>query len=111
MLAVLADLRVRGGDSTLVEAKRAGGGVPNLAETLCAFGNMPAGGTILLGVDERQGFAVTGVADVAALEAGVAGQARTAVTPPVHVDFESVDVAGQTVLVVTVEGLPLAAKP
>jgi len=111
VLAVLADLRVRGGDSTLVEAKRAGGGVPHLAETLCAFGNMPTGGTILLGVDERQGFAVTGVADVAALEAGVAGEARTAVTPPVHVGFESVDVAGQTVLVVTVEGLPLAAKP
>ncbi|MDR0990433.1 MAG: ATP-binding protein, partial [Propionibacteriaceae bacterium] len=84
---VLSALRERGGDSTLIEVKSAAGVVPQLAETLCAFGNMPEGGTIIFGVDEKQGFAVTGVSDVAHLEAGVAAQARTSVTPPVHIDF------------------------
>ncbi|MCL2424201.1 MAG: putative DNA binding domain-containing protein [Micrococcales bacterium] len=108
---VLADLRQRGGDSTLVEVKRASGGVPNLAETLCAFANMPDGGTILLGVDGGMGFSVTGVTNVATLEAGVAGQARTAVVPPVHVEFDTVDVADKQVLVVSVAALPTADKP
>lgn len=95
----------------MIEAKSAQGGVPQLAETLCAFGNMPAGGAILLGVDENSGFALTGVSDIALVEAGVAAQARSAVIPPVHTDFEVVDVAGSQVLVVTVAGLPLADKP
>jgi ATP-dependent DNA helicase RecG len=107
----LQALRERGGDSALVEAKAASGGVPSLSETLCAFGNMPDGGTILLGVDESAGFAITGVADVAAMESGVAAQARTSVSPPVQVSFDVVDAEGRQVLVVTVTGLPAAAKP
>lgn len=108
---VLATLRDRGGDSAMVEVKRASGGVPRLAETLCAFGNMPAGGTVVLGVDENDGFRVTGVADVAIMEAGVSAQARSAVVPPVQVGFDSVSVDGKDVVVVTVAGLPSAAKP
>lgn len=43
---VLDELRVRRGDSTLIEVKRAAAGVPkSLATTLCAFANMPTGGT------------------------------------------------------------------
>jgi ATP-dependent DNA helicase RecG len=110
-VSLLHTLRARGGDSVVVEAKRAGDGVPRLSETLCAFGNMPDGGTVLLGVDEQRGFAITGVADVAAMEAGVASKARHSVCPPVHVGFESVEVEGRTVLVVTVAGLPAADKP
>jgi ATP-dependent DNA helicase RecG len=48
LVALLESLRERGADSTLVEAKLAAGGVPSLAQTLCAFGNMPDGGVILL---------------------------------------------------------------
>ena len=108
---LLAELRTRGGDTALVEVKRAGGGVPRLAETLCAFGNMPSGGTIVLGVDENAGFSVTGVSDVAAIESGIAAQARTAVNPPVHVDLDVVTADGHQVVIVTVEGLPAVDKP
>jgi len=111
LAALLTRLRGRGGDSALVEVKRATGGVPRLAETLCAFGNMPSGGTIVLGVDETAGFTITGVSDVAAMEAAVASQARTAVTPPVQTEFEVVDLHGRQVLIVTVTGLPAVDKP
>ncbi|MDR0483264.1 MAG: putative DNA binding domain-containing protein [Cellulomonadaceae bacterium] len=108
---LLRQLRVRRGDSTLVEVKRAWGGAPSLGQTLCAFANMPEGGTIILGVDEASGFQITGVRDVAALEAAVAAQARTAVTPPVHVSFETLIAGRATVLIATVASLPLIDKP
>lgn len=38
----------------------------NLPETVCAFANMPGGGTIILGVDERANFAVVGVPNLKA---------------------------------------------
>jgi ATP-dependent DNA helicase RecG len=91
--------------------KLAAGGVPDLAETLCAFGNMPGGGTILLGVDEKAGFAVTGVADVAAIEAGVAAKGRSAVVPPVQTSFDVITMDGKAVVVVSVAGLPAVDKP
>jgi len=111
LVSVLADMRRRGGDSTLIEVKKATGGVPGVAETLCAFANMPDGGTLILGVDEKAEFAVTGVHDVAIIESGVAAQARGSVTPPVHTDFEIVETGGNQVLVVTVAPLPLVDKP
>ena len=44
-----------------------------MAETLCAFANMPDDGTVILGVDEAHGqFAVVGVTNIGAIEAGLA---------------------------------------
>lgn len=60
------ELRVFGDDTTFVECKTAGRGVPDdIGETLCAFANMPQPGAIILGVSERKGFEVTGVEDPA----------------------------------------------
>lgn len=60
--ALLAELRGRHGDSTLVEVKGSEHRLPrDLGKTVCAFANMPAGGVIILGVDETQDFAVVGV--------------------------------------------------
>jgi ATP-dependent DNA helicase RecG len=105
------DLRYRRGDTTEVEVKSATGGAPDLADTLCAFANMPDGGTILLGLAEKDGFTPTGIRDVAALEAAVAAQARTAVNPPARCDFTTLHLDGQPVLAVDVEGLPLQQRP
>lgn len=109
--ALIQRLRKRDGDFTEVEVKRAAGGIPNLRETLCAFGNMPEGGTIVLGLDESSGFSVVGIDDVHGAEQSIASQARTAVIPPVHVEFQSARVDGTEILFVDVEGLPLRDRP
>jgi ATP-dependent DNA helicase RecG len=60
---LLDDLRRLGRDTFRVEVKRSRGGVPStLHETLSAFAN-GEGGTVLLGVDEKAAFAVTGLGD------------------------------------------------
>ncbi|QKT08698.1 putative DNA binding domain-containing protein [Gordonia sp. X0973] len=108
---LIADLHHQGGDTTACEVKRGRGGVPQIGETLSAFGNMPEGGTIVVGLDEASGFTATGISDVAAVKQGIANQARVAVTPPVSVDFEDFAVDGNDVLVCHVSGLPLPARP
>ncbi|WP_130866500.1 ATP-binding protein [Acidipropionibacterium timonense] len=108
----LADLRARRGDTTLIEVKHASGGVPKVSDTLCAFANMPDGGTILLGIDEAHGrFDVVGVKDVAAVEAGIAGQARDAVQPSPHLEFQTLTIDGTPVEIVHVSPLRIADKP
>lgn len=108
---VILDLRARRGDTAGVEVKAAALGCPYLGETLSAFGNMPDGGTLILGVDEATGFAITGLGDVSAIEQGVAAQARTSVTPPVQCSFDSIEISGATVLVCEVSPLPLESRP
>lgn len=108
---LILELRARRGDTTAVEVKAATLGCPHLGETLSAFGNMPDGGTIILGVDEATEFSIIGLTDVATIEQGVAAQARTAISPPVQCSFESIEVSGATVLVCTVSPLPLENRP
>ena len=86
--------------------KRAGGGLPDtLGKTLCAFANMPEGGTILLGIDERSGFQVTGVDKPADLEAGLVSLARNAIDPVPGILTQTVTVTGKDVVVAEVTGL------
>lgn len=55
--SLVADLRLAGGDTTSIEVKSAAGGLPeSLAPTLSALANLPGGGTIILGLDERSNF-------------------------------------------------------
>lgn len=108
---LVGELRDRRGDTTTVEVKSAAGGCPDLAETLCAFANMPDGGTIVLGLDESTGFRPVELNDLAELERGVAAQARTAVVPPVRCEFQTFEVDGSPILVVDVEGMPLQDRP
>lgn len=109
---VLDELRERRGDTTSIEVKRASGGVPQLGETLCAFANMPAGGTIILGIDEQGGaFTITGTDDEAALEAGITSQARLSVSPSPQLTSQTVTVEGKRVLLVHVAPLPITERP
>lgn len=108
--ALLAELRERGTDLPEVEVKSAAGGVPTLSETLCAFGNMPNGGTIILGLDERAGFTPVGLSGAAELEQAIASQARQLV-PPVQVAFEQASVDDALVVIVMVSPVPAAYRP
>lgn len=109
---VLEEMRARRGDTTSIEVKRATGGLPQLADTICAFANMPNGGTIILGVDEASGtFDVTGVNDVAALEAGLASMARNKVRPEPHLEFQTFTLERKKVLIAHVSPLRLTDRP
>src|SRR5258708_21145400 len=57
-------LRAYGGDVTAIEVKSGAGGLPgSLTATMSALANLPGGGTIILGVDERAGFRPVTLAD------------------------------------------------
>lgn len=108
---LIAEVTARRGDLTDVEIKAAAGGVPSLGATICAFANMPEGGTIILGLDESSGFLPVGLTSVATLEQAVASQARTSVRPPARCEFQTFEVAGKSVLVASVDALPLSQRP
>lgn len=109
---VLAELRVRRGDSASIEVKRASGGLPaSVPETVCAFANMPEGGTLILGVDERSGFSLIGVAKPAEMEAGLVNQARDAVHPSPHIATEMLTIDGKSVIIADVRPLRIQDRP
>lgn len=107
----MTQLHTDGSDAWDIEVKRASGGVPDVAETLSAFGNMPEGGTLVFGLDESERFAPVGVFSAAELEQGIASQARQKVEPPVQVNFWNAEVSGKTLVIANVTGLPSYQRP
>jgi ATP-dependent DNA helicase RecG len=108
---VIAGLRATGAEFEDVEAKRAAGGVPeSLASTLAAFANA-RGGLVILGLDERQGFAATGVPDAVATWNSVVSIAREKLTPPPALSVEVAPFEGVNLVVAEVEPLPPAQRP
>lgn len=107
---LIVRLQTHGSDFTELEVKSGATGVPQVGPTLSAFGNMPSGGTILVGLDEHHDFAPVGVVDAAAIEAGIASQARS-VVPPVQVAFTEAEIDNATVVIATVAGLPSVYRP
>lgn len=108
----LSQLRAFGDDTTLVECKKAAGGLPQrIGETICAFANMPQPGVIILGVDERQDFKVTGVANPAQMEKSLANLSRSAVDPAPQLTFTHLKLHGNAVVVVDVTPLLPQEKP
>ncbi|MGV9188449.1 ATP-binding protein [Arcanobacterium canis] len=109
---VLESLRLRQGDSDSIEVKRAQGGLPSdMGRTIAAFANMPAGGTIIFGVDEKTGFTLTGVEDPASLEAALIQHCRSQVNPAPHIETRVFDVEGKKILVFDVRPLPFHERP
>lgn len=105
-------LRSHGGDSPYLELKKASGGMPqNLGPTLCAFANMPDGGTLILGVDEKDNFAITEIEKPAQLQASIVSLARNNISPSPYIEFSTPVLNGKTVLVAEVQGLPIGDKP
>lgn len=107
-------LRESDSDNYRIEAKDASQGLPeSLDETLSAFGNMPEGGIILLGVAENGGsFDVTGVWDAAEAQAALGGKARNRIVPALQLG--AIDVAtveGKQVVTCVVPPQPAEFKP
>jgi ATP-dependent DNA helicase RecG len=110
LVATLDALRTLGADHFTCEVKRAKGGMPvTLWESVSAFSNAH-GGRVLLGVDEKNNFAVTGVDDPAAMEAHV-GAICAEMEPPVRAEIESLSLDGKAVVVCSIPPLPRDQRP
>lgn len=110
--STLNDLRSYGGDTTAIEVKRATQALPrNIGTTICAFANMPGGGTIILGVDERSDFSITGIHNASEISAGLASVARQAVTPPPQVNVQTLKVDDKSIVIADIVSLPLQDRP
>lgn len=108
---LLADLHAAQAEDRHVEAKRARSELPRgLWQTLSAFSNSRGGGIVLLGVDEEQGFAVTGVGDASKLQQDLASMCDQ-MDPPLRPLIERFDVDGAWVVVAEVPELPHTEKP
>ncbi|MDO4241957.1 MAG: ATP-binding protein [Microbacteriaceae bacterium] len=88
LINTLNELRARGGETPNIEVKSAHKGYPlNIAQTLCAFCNLPDGGTLICGVDENAGFEPVGVYNIAQLEKSLIDTMRNALEPEASADF------------------------
>lgn len=109
---LIAIMRAHGGDLPAVEVKSAVGGLPeSLTETMCAFANLPGGGIIILGLDERSGFSPVALANTASLAAGLANRARQSFDPPLHVMTEVERFEDGDIVVARISELAVSAKP
>ena len=108
---IVARLRETGVEFEDVEVKRAAGGLPrSVAETMSAFANS-RGGIIILGLDERAGFAAVGVSDPVALRDELAGAARAQLTPALAPIIDTVPFEGAILMLAEIEALPPAQRP
>lgn len=108
---IVATLRETGVEFEDVEVKRASGGLPRgVAETMSAFANS-RGGIIILGLDERAGFAAVGVSDPVALRDELAGVARAQLTPALAPIIDTVPFEGVILMLAEIEALPSAQRP
>lgn len=112
--SALARLILEGGDRLSVEAKTFSEySARALGPTLSALANLPGGGLILLGVDERREDPLVGLPPEIAKDYArrASDQARKGFTPPISVRAECVEVSGKTLLAIDVEEAPLSKKP
>jgi ATP-dependent DNA helicase RecG len=108
---LVRELRATGGDTASVEVKSSAGGLPaSISSTLSALANLPGGGLVILGLDERTGFRPVPLADPQALKQGLAAKARS-FSPPVRLTIEDGMVDGAPVIVARVHECDSSAKP
>ena len=108
---IVTRLRETGVEFEDVEVKTAAGGLPqSIAETMSAFANS-RGGIIILGLDERTGFATVGVSNPVSLRDQLATAARSALTPPLAPVIDTVAFEDAILLVAEIEALSPMQRP
>ena len=107
---LLDELRRIGSDHATCEVKKAQGGLPVTTwETLSAFANAQ-GGTLILGVDEKHGFALVGIHDPGAMESQL-GSVCSDMEPAVRADIQTLVVNGKAVVIAEIPPTPREQRP
>lgn len=108
---LLDGLRRIGGEPEGIEVKSGAGGFPkSVLESIVAFANTD-GGTVIIGVDESAGFAVVPLPDVTRYRDDIVALSRDAVTPPLQIETDIVEIDGLHVLVARVPPARSEVKP
>jgi ATP-dependent DNA helicase RecG len=108
---VVALLRTHTTDLSDIEAKAGAGGLPkSVRETISSFSN-GTGGTIILGLDERSGFAPAAPFDAARIRDDLASLCSTDMEPPVRADVDLVTLDQHPLVVAEIPELDPRFKP
>lgn len=112
LLEVLARIKELGGDYLDVEAKTmAEYSTAALGPTMSSYANLPGGGTILLGIDERLPNPLVGVKDPSAFATRAADQARKGFSAPISITTHIISIDGVSIVCLNVTEAPTNAKP
>ncbi|GAA2618069.1 ATP-binding protein [Paractinoplanes durhamensis] len=104
-------LRRSGSDLCDVEVKAAAGGLPkSLRDTLSAFSN-DRGGTVILGLEEKDGFRPAPGFDAARIASALASACNDELQPPVRTEIEIVEFEDALVVVAEISELDPRFKP
>ena len=104
-------LKSSGTDSQLVEVKESVGKMPaSIVETVSAFAN-GSGGTIVLGLSERNGFAPAEGFDARRIADALSQACSDKLTPPVRAGIEIMEHQGANIVVAEVDELLPRDKP
>lgn len=98
-------------ESQHLELKKAGEGTPKrLYDTLSSFSNQQNGGTILFGIDQENGYKITGVYDPQELQMKVTEQANQ-MEPVVRPFFTVAEIDGKTIVSAEISECDIFEKP
>lgn len=113
LLGALARLELEYGDCLELEAKTFSEySSGSIGPSLCSLANLPGGGTILLGIDERAEDPIVGVDDPHDMAQRVTNQARgKGFSTPLTVEAQVLQIDSKTVVAINVSELPPNQKP
>ena len=111
IVAIVRAVRKHGAELPAVEVKAAVGGLPkSVPETISAFSNW-GGGILILGLDERAGFAPASGFDAQRIRDCLADALSNTVHPPIRAEIDFVTIDGASIVVAAVPELDSAQKP
>ncbi len=111
LVELIKNIKAVKSESNDIECKSASKGCPErLYGTLSSFSNQNDGGTIVFGVDERNGFRTCGVYDANDLIKKMTAQAKQ-MEPPVRALFTIAEIDGKTVVSMEIPSLDYQERP
>ncbi|MBQ1947982.1 MAG: putative DNA binding domain-containing protein [Clostridia bacterium] len=105
------EIQTKKAETQIVELKSAEHGCPTrLFDTLSSFSNQDEGGIIIFGVDEKNGYKVSGVYDAQDLQKKVTEQCKQ-MEPPVRALFTMCDLDDKVVVSAEIPGVDISERP